>query len=95
MELVQSEGETEGRRERQGEEGMAFRVTRHTPRNLRSGQRRVLTPESSLILSGKRMKLDHASASVPATSKGLTLAISREKFVLKCILIQTLSHKIS
>ena len=74
MELVQSEGETEGRRERQGEEGMAFRVTRHTPRNLRSGQRRVLTPESSLILSGKRMKLDHASASVPATSKGLTLS---------------------
>ena len=69
MEVVPGEGEPEGGGgEREGE-GMVFRVTRHTPRQVRSGQRRLLTPETSLLLSGKRMKLDDASSAPVGANK--------------------------
>lgn len=56
-----------------GEEGLVFRVTRHTPRQLRGGmkggQRRMLTPEESPQSAGKRMKLDMTS-SAATSDKG-------------------------
>ena len=65
---VQLGGGEEGRG-KEGE-GVVFRVTRHTPRQVRGGprggQRRTLTPEGSPHSSGKRMKLDVLS-SAPTT----------------------------
>ena len=60
-----------------GEEGLVFRVTRHTPRQLRGGmrggQRRMLTPEESPQSTGKRMKLDMTSSS----DKGMKFSARR------------------
>lgn len=55
-------------------EGLVFRVTRHTPRQLqgglRGGQRRMLTPERLPQSAGKRMKLDVMS-SAATSDKGV------------------------
>ena len=77
----QSGGGGEGGREGGGEgEGVVFRVTRHTPRRVRGGERgghrRVLTPEASLHSAGKRMKLDQTPFVLPR-NKGSILFLYR------------------
>ena len=58
-------------------EGLVFHVTRHTPRRVPGGQRRLHTPsEVSPHLNGKRMKLD-ASSSLTAPTKGEYTCIYR------------------
>ena len=56
-----------------GEEGMVFRVTRHTPRHVHGGQRRLLTPEGSFHSAGKRMKLDDTPFPAAVDGKGQPL----------------------
>ena len=58
----------------EGEKGerVMFRVTRHTPRHVRGGQRRMLTPDQSLRSAGKRMKLDDTATT---EDKGLLCTI--------------------
>ena len=69
-EQPQREGGGGERREGEGEE-VVFRVTRHTPRHLRGGQRRVHTSPhlTSQHSAGKRMRLDDTSPAPPRTSR--------------------------
>ena len=77
VEVPGSDGEQDtqlgGEGAREGEEGLVFRVTRHTPRQLRGGlrggHRRMLTPEGSPHSAGKRMKLD-VTSSAATSDKG-------------------------
>ena len=80
VELPGSEGGLLAGARGRGREGeVAFHVTRHTPRQPRGGQRRVLTPtsEGSPHSAGKRMKLD-VSSSATAHVKG-TLYMNKLK----------------
>ena len=62
-------GGGEGGERGRGEGGLVFHVTRHTPRQPRGTQRRVLTPEGTPRSAEKRMKLD-MSSSAASTARG-------------------------